>query len=89
MERYVRITISGKVQGVGFRYSALKRAGSLGIRGSVRNMPDGSVYIEAAGRDQDIGKFLEWCHQGPPLARVDKVSIDEGYDNNYRGFVIK
>jgi len=49
MKKHVNITVKGRVQGVGFRYSAMEAAEELGIKGFVRNMPDGSVYIEAEG----------------------------------------
>lgn len=71
------IIVKGHVQGVGFRYSTRAKAQSLNIKGFVKNMPDGSVHIEATGEEGSIQAFISWCHEGPPLARVTDVIIDE------------
>lgn len=78
MIKHVNIKISGIVQGVFFRISAKEQADKLDIKGFARNEPDGSVYIESEGAEENINKFLEWCHQGPPLAEIEKVEITEG-----------
>ena len=66
----------GKVQGVGFRYYISQKANMLGIKGFVRNEPDGSVFIEASASDEKTMKiFLEYLKQGPSLARVDNVNV--------------
>ncbi len=67
------IKVFGRVQGVGFRYYAQKKAMELGISGFVQNSPDGSVYIEAEGNDSAIEQYLLWCEEGPAWARVTNV----------------
>lgn len=69
------IQVFGRVQGVWFRASTKNKADQLGLGGSVRNMPDGSVHIEVTGNEQEIDEFLKWCHEGPELARVDNVEV--------------
>jgi len=58
VKRSVSIYVQGKVQGVGFRYSAKARADSLDITGYVQNMFDGSVYIEASGKESNLQQFI-------------------------------
>ncbi len=71
--------IQGRVQGVGYRFSAQVRARSLGLCGWVRNCPDGSVEAVAEGAQDDLRAFLAWCRQGPPLARV--LDVSHSFDN--------
>jgi acylphosphatase len=71
--RRVRLVVSGRVQGVGFRYAALREARRLGLVGWARNTPDGQVEIVAEGPDDAVQAFVTWCHQGPPSARVTAV----------------
>jgi len=70
------ITVTGRVQGVWFRASTKSKADELGIAGTVRNMPDGSVYIELSGPEEKTEEFVRWCRIGPELARVDNVTIE-------------
>ena len=69
----VILQIFGKVQGVGFRYYTTKKALEFGITGFVRNLPDGSVYIEADGDKESMEAFISWCKIGPSWARVSKI----------------
>lgn len=73
MIKHVDITIWGKVQRVGFRYSALEQAMDMGVFGIVRNQDRDAVYIEAEGEVDQLKKFLGWCHRGPQDAKIDKV----------------
>ena len=59
-----------------FRDSAKRKAKKLGLRGFVKNEPDGAVYIEAEGDEKNLNEFLEWCKKGPILAKVEKVDCD-------------
>lgn len=68
-----RFIVSGKVQGVWFRASARDQGLALGLRGSVRNLPNGSVDVLAVGDDEAIDALAAWLRQGPPLARVDEL----------------
>lgn len=67
------VRIYGRVQGVGFRYSAAEEAHKLKIKISARNEPDKSVFIEAEGEEQLLKNFLAWCEDGPQLAKVERV----------------
>ncbi|GIW39526.1 MAG: acylphosphatase [Candidatus Binatia bacterium] len=69
----VHLLVSGRVQGVGFRFSALDHARRLGLTGWVRNLPDGRVEIVAEGDPERIERFVRWCHEGPPGALVTHV----------------
>lgn len=71
----VDIIVTGKVQGVFYRQSTRKKARSLGIKGTVRNLPDGSVQILAIGDDDRIEFLIQWCKQGPPKAMVVDVTV--------------
>ncbi len=65
--------ITGRVQGVGFRYSTQRQARTLGLDGWVRNDPDGSVTVVAEGAETALKSFEEWLKEGPPGARVENV----------------
>jgi acylphosphatase len=69
----VSARVSGRVQGVGFRYSAYHQARSLGLSGWVRNLQDGSVELFFQGPEEKAEAFLSWLRRGPPGARVDTV----------------
>lgn len=73
----VRLTIKGKVQGVFYRATAKDVAGMLGIKGWVRNLPDNNVEVTATAAEDVLQKFIGWCKQGPPKAKVDEVIIEE------------
>lgn len=77
----IRAEISGRVQGVGFRFSTKQAADELGVKGIVRNEPDGTVYVEAIGGRDAMDRFIEALRKGPsPAAVVDKVVVT--YDGN-------
>ena len=71
-----RYVISGRVQGVGFRYFAESAAAREGLNGSVRNLPDGRVEAIAEGEAESIERFERALRHGPPGARVDHVDVD-------------
>ncbi len=71
-----RIRVIGVVQGVWFRQSTVDEARRLGLRGSVRNLSDGSVEAEAEGERPSVDQLIRWCHRGPPSARVDAVEVE-------------
>jgi acylphosphatase len=72
----VRLTITGRVQGVGFRESMRAVAHALDINGWVRNLDDGSVEAMAQGNEYAVEQLVAWCHNGPPGANVKFVSAD-------------
>lgn len=86
---FYKITVKGRVQGVGFRQSALREARYLGIFGYVKNLPDGTVYIEAEGFSDNLAQFIKWCKRGPGYGSVEDVTIDAGESPGYNSFVIK
>ncbi|MEK7097752.1 MAG: acylphosphatase [Patescibacteria group bacterium] len=90
MIRHADIIIQGLVQGISFRAAAHKKAKSLGLKGYVRNLEDGSVFIEAEGEDRDVKKFIIWCHVGTELSRIDKVRFEFTRDFEYfREFTVE
>ena len=74
MRQQLRVTITGMVQGVGFRYATRREAKSLGLTGWVRNTAKGEVEAVFEGEWDALDKILGWCNQGPVLSRVDGVT---------------
>ena len=68
--------VSGRVQGVGFRYFTQDIAKSLNIKGFVRNLPDGTVEVYAQADKKSLEKFLEYLKKGPPLAKVENIKYE-------------
>lgn len=82
--------ISGRVQGVGFRYFAQAAANREGLHGWVQNRPDGSVEAEAEGDADAVERFERALRHGPPGARVDAVEVDAGVPHGRAtGFFVK
>jgi acylphosphatase len=69
----VHLTVEGLVQGVSFRAYTVEEARRLGVRGWVRNLPDGRVELEAEGERPALEALVAWCRRGPPAARVSDV----------------
>jgi len=88
MKKAMRATIRGKVQGVWFRKYTRDKALELGIKGFVKNQPDGTVYVEAEGDPDKLEKFKAWLYEGSPLSRVDEVEIEETEVKHYPTFEI-
>ena len=84
----VRLTIKGKVQGVFYRATAKDVADLIGIKGWVRNLPDNNVEITATATEETLQKFIKWCKQGPPKARVDEVVVEDLSPQEFSGFRI-
>jgi len=86
---HVTIQVKGRVQGVFFRASTKHTADRLGIRGQVRNLPDGSVWIAAEGEESVVEAFIAWCRQGPPMAKVTDIIVTAaGTLENFEGFKV-
>ena len=83
-----KIVVRGKVQGVGFRNATWRKAMELGIRGSVRNLDDGSVEILASASDKEFKVFENWCRVEPSHARVDRLEISELDQTGFTDFSI-
>ncbi len=81
------IKVYGRVQGVFFRYTTRKVARKLGLTGIVKNMPDGSVYIEAEGHEDNLLELLEFAKKGPRNAKVEEFKYEfKEPENKYNGF---
>ena len=89
-ERRVRLRIRGRVQGVFYRDSTQREAQRMGLRGWVRNRSDGSVEAIAQGPPERVAALIDWCHEGPPLARVAEVNvIEESVDTDELEFAVR
>ena len=73
----IHAKVTGLVQGVYFRASTRDTARALGLKGWVKNMPDGSVELEAEGPEEKISQLVVWLNQGPQYSRVEKVEVKE------------
>ena len=89
-ERRVRLRIRGRVQGVFYRDSTQREAQRLGLYGWVCNRSDGSVEAVAQGPPERVAALIDWCHEGPPLARVAEVNvIEESGDTDELEFAVR
>jgi len=90
MKRKIIIDVFGRVQGVFFRSTTRKKARKWGLKGYVKNMPDGSVHIEAEGPEEKLEKLLKFAHNGPSFARVDRVESEyKEATNEFRRFRVR
>ena len=71
----LRLRITGRVQGVGYRWSMVQEAQRLGVSGWVRNQRDGSVEAVVGGAPEAVQALMDWAKGGPPQARVDGVAV--------------
>ena len=71
-----RVTICGRVQGVGFRYALADEARARKLGGWVRNRRDGTVEALLAGPEAEVDAVIEWARHGPPAARVTSVAVE-------------
>ena len=87
MQAAKRFIVKGRVQGVGFRYFAIRAAAGCGVVGTVRNMPDGSVEAIAEGSEKAVEEFRLELARGPSyahVAMVDETPLQP--TGRYRGF---
>ncbi|WP_013321186.1 acylphosphatase [Gloeothece verrucosa] len=82
------VLISGKVQGVGYRYWTVQTAKALGLKGWVRNKPDGRVEAVFQGSTEQVEQMIQLCHQGPVAAIVSDVTVEMGEPESYAGFQV-
>ena len=73
----LKVTVSGRVQGVGYRAFARENAKLFGLNGFVKNLMNGKVIIEAQGPEGQVDLFMSTCKKGPPWARVDDFDVVE------------
>lgn len=85
------ILVSGRVQGVGFRYATKQTADDLGLKGWVKNNPDGTVQIHVTGNDNKVQEFISKIRNSPiQFAKVDDVTVtDSDNKETYQAFSIK
>ncbi len=83
------VIISGEVQGVGFRYFVSNAARRFDVNGWVRNVPDGSVEVEAEGNRETVSEFLAFIEKGNTWARVDDMKVTWLEPEGYSGFDIE
>jgi len=81
--------VCGRVQGVGFRYSAVREAHRLRVNGWVRNASNGDVEIWAEGAQDSLKAFLGWLHKGPQFSRIDSVDAVEKDCKGYYDFNVE
>jgi acylphosphatase len=81
--------VSGRVQGVGFRYFVQKRAAELGLAGWARNLPDGRVEVYAEGLAESLAELAGAVHKGPPMSEVRGVEEQEASVERTSGFRVR
>ncbi len=87
-QHHYDVHISGRVQDVWFRSKARKIAKELKVKGFIKYEGPEKLYVEVEGRESAVRSFLDWCHQGPSLARVDTVDITKNDVKGYNRFSI-
>ncbi len=83
------VIISGKVQGVGYRYATMDTASQLRLSGWVRNLPDRRVEAVFEGNRKVVEEMIRWCYQGPPAAMVKDVVVEYEELEGLRGFDVR
>ncbi len=86
--KHYDIKITGRVQGVGYRAFAKRTAMQLGLKGFVKNMMDGTVYIEAEGTKESLDRYVIQCQKGPGWAHVEHVKITESPPQSFKEFKV-
>lgn len=84
-----RVVVRGRVQGVGFRASCVRRARGAGVGGWVRNSSDGSVEAVFEGEAGAVQSVVEWCRHGPPWAKVEAVAVTDEEPGGESGFRVR
>lgn len=86
MEKAVKVIVSGKVQGVGFRSFLSTLAEKIGVNGWVRNRTNGTVEAMFQGEEAFVDAMLRKCKEGPPRARILRMDVEEAKDIVDKGF---
>lgn len=89
MIKQFEIRIHGRVQGVGFRATARNQARSLGLKGWVENLPDGSVNAVIKGTEIQCHAFMHWCRKGTGYSWVERLEIKEQKPDEINSFQIR
>lgn len=74
----VHLYVSGRVQGVFYRSNTQRKALELGLKGWVRNLPDGRVEAVVEGEENEVDRLIRWCEKGPPRAVVANLDVKRG-----------
>ena len=77
MTKHINVKISGRVQGIGFRWSAYEKFVELGLQGRADNTQDRGVFLDVEGEESVLAQLIDWCHQGPSGSKVEKVEVVE------------
>ncbi len=86
----VHLYVEGFVQGVFFRSDTRDEARRLGVNGWVRNLPNGRVEVVGEGEENAVKELVNWCHKGPPGAKVSQVKVEhEQYQGEFSSFSIR
>ena len=85
----VSVHVTGRVQGVSYRWYAVQEAQRLGVLGWIRNEPDESVAGHFEGDDEAVDALVAWCRHGPSYAVVRDVAVSETPPMGARGFAIR
>lgn len=86
----IRWLVSGRVQGVGFRWFVLQAARRSGVAGDVRNLRDGRVEVRARGRVEQLERLLQEVRTGPPGSHVADVAVETLEDEvSFDGFTVR
>lgn len=80
--------VSGRVQGVGYRFFVQRHARDLGLRGYAENLSDGKVEVVAEGDEQSLERLLHWLRRGPPHSRVEGVDAQYSEETGIKEFHI-
>jgi acylphosphatase len=89
-QRAIIATVTGRVQGVGFRFAVERVAQELGLAGWVQNVTDGSVETWAQGDEPDLEQFVAFLRRGPRSARVRSVDVRSvNPDPSLHGFTVR
>jgi acylphosphatase len=84
-----RVSVHGRVQGVGFRFGVVRAAGTRGVNGWVRNCADGSVEAVLEGDASAVESVVRFCREGPRGAAVSRVDVREEEPEGLRGFDVR
>ena len=90
MKVRAHVFVSGRVQGVFFRSETRYEARLRGVKGWVRNLPDGRVETVFEGEEEAVKELIEFCRRGPPGAKVTKIDVKwEDYTGEFKDFEIR
>lgn len=89
MDGAIRVTVSGKVQGVGYRWSCAEEARRLELRGWVMNLADGRVQAHFEGAENDLEAMAHWCGEGPRGADVADMEVESATLEGFTSFEIR